>query len=104
MLFESVKDLYAWYRSICDSTGNDATTLKNKVNELTAGKKTDIEKIESIFYWVQDNIRYIAYEDGYSGYVPASAQDVLAKKYGDCKGMLNAVFGYSWSIKQGMNN
>jgi hypothetical protein len=38
---------------------------------------------------VQDNIRYIAYEDGYSGYIPASAQDVLAKKYGDCKGMAN---------------
>jgi len=89
VLFESVKDLYAWYRSICESTGNDATTLKGKVNELTAGKKTDLEKIESIFYWVQDNIRYIAFEDGIMGFKPDAAQNVLKKKYGDCKGMAN---------------
>ena len=38
---------------------------------------------------MQDNIRYIAYEDGYSGYIAAGAQDVLAKKFGDCKGMAN---------------
>jgi hypothetical protein len=38
---------------------------------------------------VQDNVRYLAYEDGYSGYIPSTAQDVLAKKYGDCKGMAN---------------
>jgi len=88
-LFESVKDLYAWYRSICDSTGNDGTSLKDKVNELTAGKKTDIEKIESIFYWVQDNIRYIAFEDGIMGFKPDAAQNVLKKKYGDCKGKAN---------------
>ena len=89
VLFESVKDLYAWYRSICDSTGNDVATLKDKVNELTAGKKTDLEKIESIFYWVQDNIRYIAFEDGIMGFKPDAAQNVLKKKYGDCKGKAN---------------
>jgi len=89
VLFESVKDLYAWYRSICDSTGNDASSLKDKVNELTAGKKTDLEKIESLFYWVQDNIRYIAFEDGIMGFKPDAAQNVYKKKYGDCKGKAN---------------
>jgi transglutaminase-like putative cysteine protease len=89
VLFESVKDLYAWYRSICDSTGNDASSLKDKVNELTAGKKTDLDKIESLFYWVQDNIRYIAFEDGIMGFKPDAAQNVYRKKYGDCKGKAN---------------
>ena len=37
----------------------------------------------------RDKVRYIAYEDGYSGYIPTSAQTVLANKYGDCKGMAN---------------
>ena len=46
VLFESVKDLYAWYRSICDSVVNDPSALKGKVTELTATKKTDLEKIE----------------------------------------------------------
>lgn len=89
VLFESVKDLYAWYRSICDSLVNDPSVLKDKVNELTMNKKTDLEKIEAIFYWVQDNIRYIAFEDGIMGFKPDAAQNVFKKKYGDCKGKAN---------------
>ena len=48
-----------------------------------------MEKIESIFYWVQDNIRYIAFEDGIMGFKPDAAQNVLKNKYGDCKGKAN---------------
>jgi transglutaminase-like putative cysteine protease len=89
VLFESVKDLYSWYHSVCSSIGNDPASLKEIVAKLTAGKKTDIEKIESIFYWVQDNIRYIAFEDGIMGFKPDAAQNVFSKKYGDCKGKAN---------------
>ena len=89
ILFESVKDLYGWYSTVCSDIGNKPDELKSQVNELTAGKKTDMEKIESIFYWVQDNIRYIAFEDGIMGFKPDAAQNVLKKKYGDCKGKAN---------------
>lgn len=89
VLFEGVKDLYAWYRSVCDSIGNQPHQIKDKVVQLTSGKKTDLEKIEAIFYWVQDNIRYIAFEDGIMGFKPDAAQNVLSKKYGDCKGKAN---------------
>lgn len=89
VLFESVKDLYKWYHSVCSSIGNEPAALKEKVASLTTGKKTDIEKIEAIFYWVQDNIRYIAFEDGIMGFKPDAAQNVLNKKYGDCKGKAN---------------
>lgn len=89
VLFESVKDLYGWYRSVCSLIGNEPDLLTAKVKELVAGKKTDIEKIEAVFYWVQDNIRYIAFEDGIMGFKPDAAQNVLQKKYGDCKGKAN---------------
>ena len=89
VLFESVKDLYAWYRTVCDSIGNQPSELKQQVAALTSGKKTDLEKIEAIFYWVQDNIRYIAFENGIMGFRPDAAQNVLTKKYGDCKGKAN---------------
>ncbi|HEY0067597.1 MAG TPA: transglutaminase domain-containing protein [Flavisolibacter sp.] len=88
-LFESVKDLYGWYSSVCADIGNKPEELKAKVSELTFNKKTDIEKIESIFYWVQDNIRYIAFENGIMGFRPDAAQNVYNKKYGDCKGKAN---------------
>jgi hypothetical protein len=88
-LFESVKDLYGWYSSVCSEIGNKPDELKTTVAELTANKKTDLEKIESIFYWVQDNIRYIAFENGIMGFRPDAAQNVYNKKYGDCKGKAN---------------
>ncbi len=89
VLFESVKDLYGWYRTVCDSIGNRSSELKERVAALINGKKTDLEKIEAIFYWVQDNIRYIAFENGIMGFRPDAAQNVLKKKYGDCKGKAN---------------
>jgi transglutaminase-like putative cysteine protease len=88
-LFKTTKDLYNWYSHLYRQAGNDVTSLKSQVSTLIAGKKTDEDKIRAIYYWVQDNIRYIAYEDGFSGYIPAKAQDVLSEKYGDCKGMAN---------------
>lgn len=89
VLFESVKDLYGWYSKVCSDIGNNPAELKDRVAALTAGKKTDIEKVESIFYWVQDNIRYIAFENGIMGFKPDAAQNVLKNKYGDCKGKAN---------------
>jgi transglutaminase-like putative cysteine protease len=91
VLFETVKDLYGWYHTVCDSSsiGNKPSQLRDRVAALITGKKTDQEKIESIFYWVQDNIRYIAFENGIMGFKPDAAQNVLNKKYGDCKGKAN---------------
>ena len=58
--FDKTDDLYAW---------------NNRLYEMAGNKK--------------EGLQYIAYEDGYSGYIPAAAQDVLIKKFGDCKGMAN---------------
>lgn len=88
-LFESVKDLYAWYSSLVKEVKNDNALLKPVVERITASKQTDLEKIEAIFYWVQDNIRYIAFERGIMGFKPEAAQSVFKNKYGDCKGMAN---------------
>lgn len=88
-LFDSTQDLYNWYKSLVDSLENDTTAIKAKVAELTSEAKTDEEKIKNIYYWVQDNIRYIAFEDGIAGFKPDEASNVFNKKYGDCKGMAN---------------
>ncbi|WP_462252684.1 transglutaminase-like domain-containing protein [Ferruginibacter sp.] len=87
--FDKVDDVYNWNNRLYLMAGNEKEKLTAQLSKITAGKTTDVEKIKAIYYWVQDNVRYIAYEDGYSGYIPSSAQDVLAKKYGDCKGMAN---------------
>ncbi len=87
--FDKVDDVYKWNNRLYEMAGNDKQKLTDQLNKITQGKTTDIDKIKAIYYWVQDNIRYIAYEDGYSGYIPEAAQNVVSKKYGDCKGMAN---------------
>lgn len=87
--FGDVGDLYSWYNYLYKKCVNNPDELKAKVTELTKGKANDVEKVKAIFYWVQDNIRYIAFEDGLAGFIPATAQDVFKSKYGDCKGMAN---------------
>jgi len=88
-LFNETKDLYSWYKSLVNSMDEHPIALKEKVNELTQNAASDEEKIKNIYYWVQDNIKYIAFEDGIAGFKPDESQNVFKKRYGDCKGMAN---------------
>ena len=89
MIFNSTQDLYNWYKSLVGSLKNDEKPYKDQVVKLTKDAMSDEEKIKSIYYWVQDNIRYIAFEDGIAGFKPDEAANVYNKRYGDCKGMAN---------------
>ena len=85
----SVTDLYKWYASLVKEVKNDPAPFTDEVKRLTAIAKTPEEKVKAIYYWVQDNIKYIAFEDGLAGFKPEPAQNVYANRYGDCKGMAN---------------
>jgi transglutaminase-like putative cysteine protease len=85
----SVNDLYKWYAGLVKDVNNDTGPLKAEVTRLTSGAKTPEDKIRAIYYWVQDNIKYIAFEDGLAGFKPEAAQNVYNNRYGDCKGMAN---------------
>jgi len=87
--FNTVKDQYDWYRSLILQIGDDNTIVKAQTDEIVKGASTDEQKVKAIYQWVQDNIRYIAFENGIAGFKPEKAQEVLHKKYGDCKGMAN---------------
>lgn len=87
--FKTLDDMYAWYNFLYKKAENNTESLKSQVAQLTAGKPTDEDKIRALYYWVQDNIRYIAFEEGYAGFIPQTVQEVFKNKYGDCKGMAN---------------
>lgn len=88
-LFRNTQDLYNWYHSLVDQMNDAPAVLQEKVSSLTTNASTDEEKIRAIYYWVQDNIRYIAFEDGIAGFKPEECQQVYSDKFGDCKGMAN---------------
>ncbi|WP_338789909.1 DUF3857 domain-containing protein [Bernardetia sp. MNP-M8] len=89
---KSVADLYDWYSNLsCKVNLEDDAELFKTVTELTKGVTEEQEKVKNIFYWVQDNIKYIAFEDGMQGFIPSEASFVYAKRYGDCKGMSSII-------------
>lgn len=85
----SVRGLYNWCHELVTQLKNDTAALGKMTRQLTENKTTDDEKIKSIYYWVQDNIRYVAFEDGIAGFKPEECNNVYNNRYGDCKGMAN---------------
>ncbi|MES2617198.1 MAG: transglutaminase domain-containing protein [Bacteroidota bacterium] len=88
-IFNSTDDLYKWYRQVTGTLQNDTAKFAEFTRNLVKDAKTDEEKIKKVFYWIQDNVRYIAFEDGIAGFRPDECSNVFSKKYGDCKGMAN---------------
>jgi len=87
--FGTLDDQYGWYHILAKGINNDKAIINAQAKEITAGVNGDMDKIKAVFYYVKDNIRYIAFEDGMAGFKPEKADEVLRKKYGDCKGMAN---------------
>jgi hypothetical protein len=89
-LLGTPEKLYQWYFSLIkDINKTDETALKNKTLELIKDKNTNLEKAKVIYQWAQQNIHYVAFEDGMGGFIPREASDVFQKLYGDCKDMAN---------------
>jgi len=81
--------LYKWYSTLANRMENEPSKIVTIAKDIVKGKTTDEEKISAVFYWVQDNIRYLAFEDGIAAFKPDECQNVYDKRYGDCKGMAN---------------
>lgn len=87
--FNTLKEQYDWYKNLVLQIGNDEKVVKERTDDIIKGISADEDKVKKIFQWVQENVRYIAFENGIAGFKPEKAQEVLRKKYGDCKGMAN---------------
>lgn len=89
-LLSGVPQLYTLYADFVRRIApHDSPALRQQVVTLVADAKTPEEKARRIYYWVQDNVRYIAFEQGLRGFVPHAAGLVYERRYGDCKDMAN---------------
>ncbi len=92
-VLNDVSDLYNWYNSLVEQI--DTNALENVysiADNITKGLTTKRQKAEAIFNWVQNNITYVAFEDGLGGFIPRGAASVCDKRYGDCKDMANLLY------------
>jgi hypothetical protein len=76
-----------WYWTLAKPQMQITPALHALVQKLTAGKTTDDAKAKALFYWVEQNVRYVAVEFGESAFRPHSAAQVYQNRYGDCKDM-----------------
>lgn len=97
---ETPQDLHNQYKDNVEEVVNEvpAGDLKSIADSVTAGLTTNMEKVKAIYYWVQDNVKYIAFEEGMGGFVPRQPSNVVTKRYGDCKDMASLIYSMLKSV------
>lgn len=85
----NVNDLYKNNYQYIKDLNN--TSCSSELIHVTDSLRGDLKMadslviIEKLYYWIQDHIRYVAFEDGLGGFVPRPSNSVFTKRYGDCK-------------------
>jgi Domain of Unknown Function with PDB structure (DUF3857)/Transglutaminase-like superfamily len=89
--FKTWEDVSRWHTSIASTQADITPEMEAKVRDLTAGAKTEYDKIRAIGHFVQ-KFRYVEIAMDLSrngGVRPHPAPQVFAKQYGDCKDKAN---------------
>jgi len=93
-VLSSTKDLHDWNKVHIKNVVNEVPdeNLKHIADSVVKGISSEVEKVKAIYYWVQNNIKYIAFEEGENGFVPRQASAICLKRYGDCKDMATLIY------------
>lgn len=92
VLLGDIQRMYNYYSGFVKNLNTtEDEALKAQTLAVIEGKKTEEEKLKAIFYWVKDNVKYIAFENGYEGFIPRAASLVYERKFGDCKDMASII-------------
>jgi transglutaminase-like putative cysteine protease len=85
-VLENTDQLYKWaYSKIKEVHNQSPEALTVLSDSIVKGLSTERDKVNQIFKWVQNNIKYVAIEDGDNGFIPRDPLKVLNRRYGDCK-------------------
>ena len=86
--FPDIQHLFNWnVHNIKPSQMQPDAAMRALTDSLVAPHHSDIEKVKAVYYWVQDHIKYIAFEAAYEGLFPRNPINVFKWRYGDCKDM-----------------
>lgn len=88
LLLSSYRDWSVIGRAFLDGAAPTSVpddSIRALAETITKGVTDRREQARAIHDWVARNVRYFAVFLGTGGYVPHSAAEVLANKYGDCK-------------------
>jgi len=83
--YASWEEVGRWYWSLIRPQLEATGAVARAVARLTAGCRTDEERIRAIHNFIAKNTRYVGLQFGVHSYKPYSADQVLARRFGDCK-------------------
>jgi predicted transglutaminase-like cysteine proteinase len=83
--FANWQDMGIWYGNLINGRMDASEPIKQQVSGLTAGKTTQLQKMQAIAGFLQHDIRYVEIQLGIGGWQPHAAPDVFSHRYGDCK-------------------
>lgn len=83
--FQDWDALATWYWHLIRSQNQSTPEIRRHVQTLTAGMRTDREKVAAIFDWVSREVRNNEWEFGVHGFKPYSAGVIFNRRFGDCK-------------------
>lgn len=83
--FDSWDEIYNWWWDLAKDRIAADSAISEKVKELTLDKKEVKDKIQAIYNYCAQEIRYVGIEYGQAGYQPHKASEIFKNKYGDCK-------------------
>lgn len=86
---ESWKSYGLWVNQLNQGRDVLPEATKQKLVALTAGAKSDEEKVRIIYDYLQGKTRYVSIQLGIGGWQPFEASFVDSKGYGDCKALTN---------------
>src|SRR5829696_2310318 len=74
-----------WYEGLTAQIPRGTESVRAKARELTASLGGRREKLEALLAFARKQVRYVAVEVGIGGYRPHTPEEVLERRWGDCK-------------------
>jgi len=87
--FKNTIEFGNWEASLLDGGQDLPPSEQAKISNLIINCRNDLEKVRTLYHYLQDNTRYINVTIDEGGWKPYSASYVASKKYGDCKALSN---------------
>lgn len=78
-------ELGRWYEGLLAGLPRAAGPVRARARAAVAGRHGRREQLEALLDLARREVRYVAVEVGIGGYRPSAPEEVLARRWGDCK-------------------
>ena len=83
--FATWQDVARWYASLERGRTVPTPEISAKAQQLVEGRATQLEKVQALYEYISNSIRYVDIPLGSDGYQPHSAAEIFANQYADAR-------------------